>query len=261
MNTLSHEPPAYHVDKRLDAVLKAITPTREGWPTQEADWEAARRLQEEGVDLAMTQGTGLKVTLFHRLTKQLFKAKASTGLTTQELLAPFRHLSHLTNRRALHSDHNQAWSQLNQSFSMMAERGERDFHTAILELFIEHAQGPFSNTGNFAGMMHRASCLDLPEQMAWLSSNSPEPLDMWRDVDAGGPRVLVQLLATEDLHAKRPQWPYSSSLHQRLTETQLPIGKLYTQWLVAEDRNAFLDAQLPQAKDDPSPAVSRRPRF
>lgn len=264
MSASIQTPPSYSTDKRLDALLLAIDPSKGKWPTLEQDWEAAKRLQEEGVDLSLTQGKDRKVTLFHRLTKNLLKAKSLLGLPTQELLAPFRHLSSLTDGRALHPDHSTAWGELNQSFSVMSDRRERDYHLGVLELFIEHAKGPFSNSGNFPGMMHRATSLDLPEKMAWLCEHSPQRMDMWRNIEAGGPRVFAHLIATEpNLRAKRPEWEYAASLHDRLAEDHpfMPIEKLYAQWLAADDRNAFFNAQLPQVEEDLSPVISRRPRF
>lgn len=253
--------PTYQADPRLDPILLSIDAAKGKWPILAEHWEAARQLQEEGVDLAFTQGVKRKVTLFHRLTKQLFKAQ-SLLLTDRELLAPFRHLSDLTQGRALHCDHVEAWGQTNQSYATMSSRRDRNFHLGLLELFIAHAKPPFANRGNFYGMLHRATSLDLPKEVEWLAANAPFPLDKWNSLDSAGPRIFAYILATEpDLKAPLPG--SQDSLHDRmLGHEHMEIGKLYKSWLEANNRFTAMDQALPPPEADAAAAPSvRRPRF
>lgn len=253
--------PTYQADPRLDPILLSIDAAKGKWPILAEHWEAARRLQEEGVDLAFTQGVKRKVTLFHRLTKQIFKAQ-NLMLTDRELLAPFWHLSELTQGRALHCDHDEAWGQVNQSYVVMSNRRDRNFHLGLLELFIAHAKPPFANRGNFYGMLHRATSLDLPEEVEWLAANAPFPLNKWNCIEAAGPRIFEYILGTEpDLKAPMPG--SEQSLHDRmLRHENMEIGRLYKNWFQANNRFTAMDQALYQADDEAVAAPSvRRPRF
>lgn len=254
----SQTPSPYHTDSRLDSFLAAISPAKGRWPTEETDWAPARALQADGVDLVWGCGKAPKTTVFHRLTKQIYKM--GLCLSNAERLAPFRHLSHLTNGHAMAPVHTAAWDQLSSSYAIMSGPGA-PFHTRVLDLFIEHAERfplPEAETpGIFASMLHRATCVDSPERMAWLCEHSPAPLDFCRFIDNGGTAMFAALVARgEDFLRPRHEWGTRQSLKDRIEGSVGPIKEAYANWARAQAETQRLEAALPAAPA----AVPRKPR-